>query len=163
MLSETGNDRKLLAVFADGIELVVERSLQLLTGDIRELCFSDKRLGFGANKLLLENNDPGGVGLLVLQLRDLVCDLLLPVAAGLHRGFDVANALNGRAVLIVTIDVLVLQLANFIDQDTKLVSDVRDVVVASLAPDGQLLLSDVSALKLEPRSPNLQRLPCAPC
>ena len=64
----------------------------------------------------------------------------LTVAAGLDRGFNVTNALDSHTVLVITIDVLVLKLANLIDEDTKLVSDIRDVIVTSLAPNGELLL-----------------------
>lgn len=163
MLSKASDDRELLTVLADGIELVIERSLQLLAGNVGELSLSDEGLGFGADKLLLEYNDPRRVGLLVLQLCDLICDLLLPVTAGLHRGLDVADALDGRAVLVVAVDILVLKLTNFIDQDAELVGDVRNIVVARLAPDGQLLLISVSALKPETRILDLQQLPCAPC
>ena len=77
MLSVAGNDGHLLAVLAEGIELVSERGLQLLTGDVRELSLGDEGLGFGADELLLEDDDAGRVGLLVLELGDLVGDLLL--------------------------------------------------------------------------------------
>lgn len=77
VLSVTGDDGKLLAVLAHSIELVGESSLELLTGDVRQLSLSDERLGLSTNKLLLKDNDLGGVGLLVLQLRDLVGNLLL--------------------------------------------------------------------------------------
>jgi hypothetical protein len=42
--------------------------------------------------------------------------------------------------LVVAVDVLVLQLANFVEQDTELVSDIGDILVAALAPNGELLL-----------------------
>jgi hypothetical protein len=41
------------------------------------LGLSDEGLGLGTDKLLLENNDLGRVGLLVLELSNLVGDLLL--------------------------------------------------------------------------------------
>ena len=69
----------------------------------------------------------------------------LTVAAGLDRSLDVADALNGHAILVVAVDILVLELANFVDQDTKLVRDVRYVVVTCLTPDGELLLERQSA------------------
>ncbi len=42
MLSESGNDGKLLAVFTERIELVSESCLQLLAGDVGQLGFGDK-------------------------------------------------------------------------------------------------------------------------
>ena len=77
MLSVASNDGDLLAVLTQGIKLVGVRGLDLLAGDVGKLSLSDQRLGLGTNQLLLENDDLGGVGLLVLQLRDLVGDLLL--------------------------------------------------------------------------------------
>jgi len=41
------------------------------------LSLSDEGLGLSTNKLLLEDNDSGRVGLLVLELSDLVGNLLL--------------------------------------------------------------------------------------
>ena len=78
MLSIACNDGKLLAVFAQSIELVCKRGLQRLTSDIRQLRLSDQRFGFGADQLLFEDDDSWRVGLLVLQLRNLIRDLLLP-------------------------------------------------------------------------------------
>jgi len=59
----------------------------------------------------------------------------LTVTAGLDGGFNVTDTLDGHAVLVVSIDVLVLKLANLVDENTKLVGNIRDVVVASLAPN----------------------------
>jgi len=66
----------------------------------------------------------------------------LTISAWLDGGFDVANALNGDTVLVVTVDELVLELSDLVDEYTELVGDIRDVVVASLTPDGKLLLHD---------------------
>ena len=77
VLSVAGDDGKLLAVLAHGIELVGERCLKLLTGNVGQLGLSNERLGLSTNKFLLEHNDLGGVGFLVLQLSNLVGDLLL--------------------------------------------------------------------------------------
>jgi hypothetical protein len=77
VLSVASNDGELLAVLAHGIELVGEGGLELLAGDVGQLGLGDQGLGLSANKLLLEDNNLGGVGLLVLQLGDLVGDLLL--------------------------------------------------------------------------------------
>jgi hypothetical protein len=64
----------------------------------------------------------------------------LTVATRLHRGFDVSNTLHGDTVLVIAIDVLVLQLANLVEEHTQLIRDVGDILVAAFAPDGQLLL-----------------------
>ena len=64
----------------------------------------------------------------------------LTIAAGLNRSFNVTNAFDSHAILVVTIDELVLELSDLVDQHTELVRDVRDVVITSLAPDGKLLL-----------------------
>jgi hypothetical protein len=77
VLAEAGDDSKLLAVLTEGIELVGEGSLQLLTGDVGELGLGDERLSLGTDELLLKDDNLGAVGLLVLELGDLVGDLLL--------------------------------------------------------------------------------------
>ena len=77
MLAEAGDDGELLAVLAEGVELVGEGGLQLLTGDVAELGFGDEGLGLRADKLLLEDDDLGAIRLLVLELGNLVGDLLL--------------------------------------------------------------------------------------
>lgn len=65
---------------------------------------------------------------------------MLTVTAGLDRGFDVTDALDGDTVLVVAVDILVLELTNLVDQDTELVCDIRNVVVTCLSPNGELLL-----------------------
>jgi hypothetical protein len=77
VLAVAGDDGHLLAVLAERIELVGEGGLQLLTGDVGELGLGDERLGLGTDKLLLEDDDLGAIGLLVLELSNLVGDLLL--------------------------------------------------------------------------------------
>ena len=64
----------------------------------------------------------------------------LTVSAGLDGSLNVADALDRDAVLVVAVDELVLELANLVDQNTKLIRDIRDVVVACLSPDRELLL-----------------------
>ena len=59
----------------------------------------------------------------------------LTVAARLYRSFNVADALNGDAILIVAVYELVLEFSDFVDEHTKFVCDVRDIIVASLAPN----------------------------
>lgn len=58
MLAVASNDGQLLAVLAEGIELVSEGGLELLAGDVGELSLSDKRFGLSTDKLLLQNNNP---------------------------------------------------------------------------------------------------------
>lgn len=77
VLAVACNDSHLLRVLAQSVKLVVEGSLELLTGDVGQLRLSDKRLGLCAHELLLKNDNSGRVGLLVLELRDLVGNLLL--------------------------------------------------------------------------------------
>ena len=50
-------------------------------------------------------------------------------------GFDVADGLDGHAVLVVSVDELVLELTNFVDQYAELVGNVADVFVTTLTPD----------------------------
>jgi hypothetical protein len=159
VLAVAGNNGDLLAVLTQGIKLVGVGSLDLLASDVGELSLGDERLGLSTDKLLLQDDNLGGVGLLVLELSNLVGDLLLAcaklvigrnkgssvaalltVAAGLDGSLNVANALHGDAVLVVTVDVLVLELTNLVEKDTELVGDVRDILVSALSPDGQLLL-----------------------
>ncbi len=66
----------------------------------------------------------------------------LTVTARLDRGLDVTDALDSDTVLVVAVDVLILKLTNLVNQDTKLVCNVRYVVVARLSPDGKLLLQN---------------------
>lgn len=77
MLAEASDDGELLAVLTESVELVCEGSLELLAGDVGELGLGDERLGLSADELLLENNNLRAVGVLVLELGDLVGDLLL--------------------------------------------------------------------------------------
>lgn len=144
MLAVAGDDGQFLAMLAQGVKLVGKSGLELLAGDVGELGFGHEGFGFSADELLLEDDDARGVGLLVFELSDLVGDLLLAVAARLDGSFDVADALNSDAVLIVAVDKLVFKLTDFIDQNAKFVGDIGDVVIACLAPDGQLLLQTVS-------------------
>jgi hypothetical protein len=64
----------------------------------------------------------------------------LTVSAGLDGCLNIPDALHGDAVLVVTIDILVFELANFVEKDTEFVSDIGDVFVTSLSPYRELLL-----------------------
>jgi hypothetical protein len=69
---------------------------------------------------------------------------LLTIAAGLYRCLNVANALDGNAILVVTVHILILKLTNLVDQDPQFVGDIGYVIVARFAPNGQLLLRHIS-------------------
>jgi hypothetical protein len=64
----------------------------------------------------------------------------LTITAGLDGGLNVTDALDRNAVLVVAVNILVLKLANLVDQDTELVSDIGNIIVACLSPDRELLL-----------------------
>ena len=64
----------------------------------------------------------------------------LTVSARLHGSLDVTNALNSHTVLVITVDKLILQLTDLVDQNPELIRDIRNIFVAGLTPDGQLLL-----------------------
>lgn len=161
VLSEPGDNGNLLAVLAQGVELVRVCSFYLLTGDIRQLCFGDEGFGFGADKLLFENDDLGRVRLLVFQLGNLVGDLLFPcttcqslgaercnlsclsvltVSTGLNRCFNISNALHGDAVLVVTINILIFELADFVEKNTQFVGNIGNIFITRFAPERELLL-----------------------
>ena len=69
----------------------------------------------------------------------------LTVSAGLDGSFNVANALDGDTILVVAVDELVLELTNLVDEHTELVGDIGDVIIETLAPNGELLLWILSA------------------
>ncbi|KAH0562669.1 hypothetical protein GP486_002652 [Trichoglossum hirsutum] len=112
MFPITRNDRELFAVFPQRIKLIREGCLELLASDVRELGLSDEGFSFGTDKFLFEDDNLWGTGRL-----------------------DIPNALDGDTILVVAVDKLVLQLANLIDQNTQFVRNVRDIVIALLAPD----------------------------
>lgn len=72
--------------------------------------------------------------------------LQLTITAGLNRHLNVADRLHGGAVLVVTVDKLVLELTDLVDENTELVGNVGDVIVATLTPLGELLLCHVSVI-----------------
>jgi hypothetical protein len=77
VLAIAGNNSNLLTVLPQSIELVGVCGLDLLAGYVGQLGLGNKGLSLGTDKLLLENDDLGRVGLLVLELSNLVGDLLL--------------------------------------------------------------------------------------
>ena len=77
MLAVAGDDGDLLTVLPQGIELVLEGRLDLLARNVGQLRLCDQRLGLGPDELLLKDNDARRVGVLVLELGDLISDLLL--------------------------------------------------------------------------------------
>ena len=135
MFAVASDDGKLFTVLTKGIELVGEGGFELLASDVGQLRFGDKRFSFSANKLLLQNHNARAVGLLVLQLRNLVRNLLLAVARRLHRGFDVADRLDRNTVLVIAVDELVLELANFVDENAELIGYIAHIIVTCFAPN----------------------------
>lgn len=70
-----GQKDLLLGALNDGSSVNVVSLLELLAGDVGKLSLGDEGLCLCANKLLLESDDLGGAGLLVLKLLNLVGDL----------------------------------------------------------------------------------------
>ena len=100
-----------------------------------------------------------------------MCSVSLTVTRRLDRSLNVADALDGDTVLVVPVDELVLELTDLVDENAELVGNVRDVIVAALTPDGELLLeSAVSAPHWPKRAEthsdelreDLQQPPCVP-
>ena len=77
VLPKASNDGELLAMLLESIELVSESCLKFLAGNVGKLGLRNEGLCLGADKLLFKNNDAGAVGLLVLELSDLIGDFLL--------------------------------------------------------------------------------------
>ena len=110
-----------------------------LTYDVGKLGLSNQVPRLGAHELLLELHELGALGLLVLELLDLVGDLGFGVAAGLHAALGVADLLEQGAVVLKVLRHELLLLAQLRQQDAELVADVRQRLVARrLAPIGQL-------------------------
>lgn len=113
--------------------------MAISTHNIRQLGLGDQILRLSPDELLLEHNQPGALGLLGLQLGNLVRDLALPVAAGLDALLGVADLLHDAAGVVEGVGVVVLLLADLAEDDADLVADVADGLVARLlAPLGQL-------------------------
>ena len=76
MLSIASNDGELLAVLTQCVKLVGESGLELLAGNVGKLSLGDERFGLSTNKLLFKHNNARGIGLLILELSNLIGDLL---------------------------------------------------------------------------------------
>lgn len=79
------NDGDLLAVLAQSIKLVCVCGLDFFACNVRKLSLSYQGFGFGADEFLFEDDDLGGVGLLVFQLGNLVGNLLLACSVSVCR------------------------------------------------------------------------------
>lgn len=159
-----GQKNLLLGALNDGSSVNVVSLLELLAGDVGKLSLGDERLSLCADKLLLEGDNLGGAGLLVLQLLNLVGNLDrevsmldcrvthrsaylgLVVARGLNRRLGVANLLEDTSAVFETLCEDILLLSNLGQQDTKLVRNLGDGVVASLLTPVAELRGDVGLL-----------------
>ncbi|KAH9822052.1 MFS transporter prlL [Teratosphaeria destructans] len=70
-----GEDDLLLGTFDDRRGMRVVCLLELLAGNVGELGFGDQGLSLGTNELLLKSDQFGRLGLLVLQLLNLILNL----------------------------------------------------------------------------------------
>jgi hypothetical protein len=70
-----GEEDLLLGALDDGGGAEVVGFLELLSGDVGELSLGDEGLGFGADELLLEGDELGGFGFLLLELGNFVENL----------------------------------------------------------------------------------------
>lgn len=94
----------------------------------------------------------------------------LTVPARLDRCLDITDALHGNAILVVSVDVLIFKFADFVEENTDLVSDVRDIFVGGFAPKGQLLLERSEQIEFSTRMiktaigrrKHIRPHPCAP-
>ena len=103
------------------------------------MSLSNQVLRLGPDKLLLQNDEPSALGLLALELSNLVGDLGLAVTAGLDALLRVADLLEHAAALVEGVGVRVLLLAQLAQHHAHLVADVAKGLIAGLlAPLGQL-------------------------
>lgn len=125
-----GEDNLLLRTFDDSRELGFVCYLQLAAGlfpiispspresnqsrpqkqtyNIRQLRLRNQILRLRPHELLLEDDEALALGLLELELLDLVCDFRLSVAAGLHALLRVTDGLEDGAGLVEAVRVRVL-------------------------------------------------------
>lgn len=108
-----GENGLLIGTFDDGVDLHRVRFLQLLPGDVGQLCLGDEVLGFSADEFLLEGEDLGGCGILVFQMSYLIRDLGLVLAGRIDRGFGIANLLEDLARSLEGTGIIILDFADF--------------------------------------------------
>lgn len=107
--------------------------------NIGQLRLSHQILGLGPDKLLLELDELGALGLLILQLLHLIGNLALVIPTRLHRALRIPNLLQHAAIILQVLGKDVFLLAEFGQEHAQLVGDVGDGVVARrLAPVGEL-------------------------
>lgn len=109
------------------------------TYDIGELSFCNQILRLGTNKLLLQNDQFCALGLLCLQLRDLIRNLDLVISARLNALLCIPDRLQDRSAIIEVVRIEVLLLSKFRQQDANLIRYVANSIICGcLAPVGKL-------------------------
>ena len=103
------------------------------------MSFCDQILSLSSDQFLLKRDEPGAGWLLVLELRDLVADLCLVVAAWLDAALSVSDLLQNASVVLQVLRKEVLLFTDLRHQHADLVGQVGNgVVVGGLAPVGEL-------------------------
>lgn len=62
--------------------------------------------------------------------------VILTIPARLYGCLNVSDTLHSDSVLVVSVDVLIFELTNFVDEHTKFVGDVRNILISGFAPEG---------------------------
>lgn len=115
------------------------RLLELLSRQVRQLRLRNQTLRLSPDQLLLELPKLRRIGILILELLDVISDLLLVVARRLHTALSVPDALEQAARLLEVLRKEVFLLGDFGEEDAELVGDVAEgVVVGLFAPLGEL-------------------------
>jgi uncharacterized membrane protein len=60
-------------------------------------------------------------------------DVELTVSNGLDHFLDISNFFESLAVLVVPIDVLVLEIVYFVEQNRQLIRDIRNIILLLIA------------------------------